>query len=413
MLEEGLDLRDLTPNDSYARPFFDDNEKYFSRGPVASIVVPGRNIDWSQKSNRDLLLQMQTAMANSPSANGLLIRSWPDAFNQWALLAKGTVDVPPAQFDSWLQEFLRHPLFQTFQQDFAFQPATSPRVILATRVLIQHAKERIGSVAQGMQMVRLREILDKSEYDAFPDRILYSDDEYIFFEQFLIIREQLVLNLGLALVGVAVVTFVLLVHPGMALLTIVVVIIIDIDVLGLMHFWGVRIDSISLINLVLSIGFSVDFCAHIAHAFIVMPGSKVDRAINALAEMGSSVLAGGTSTFVGVLVLAFAISAIFRIFFKMFFLILLLGMLHGLVLVPVLLSLIGPKPGRAHGHVEELIEKHELGAKAPALQPSTDDAGSTKVVEIGDTSSASSSSSSSSVSSAASSGSSSASATET
>jgi Niemann-Pick C1 protein len=61
--------------------------------------------------------------------------------------------------------------------------------------------------------------------------------------------------------------------------------------------------------------------------------------------MGSSVLIGIVCTkFIGVLVLAFATSTVFRLYyFRMYMGIIALGFFHGLMFLPVLLSIVGPK----------------------------------------------------------------------
>lgn len=70
------------------------------------------------------------------------------------------------------------------------------------------------------------------------------------------------------------------------------------------------------------------------------------RARKAVSELGSSILVGIASTkFIGVIVLAFAPSNIFKLYyFRMYLFIIILGIFNGLMFLPLLLRWIGPAP---------------------------------------------------------------------
>ena len=74
--------------------------------------------------------------------------------------------------------------------------------------------------------------------------------------------------------------------------------------------------------------------------------------------MGSSVIVGIASTkFLGVLVLAFAPSTLFKLYyFRMYLCIILLGVFNGLFFLPVMLSMCGPPTDE----FEVLEEKKDL-----------------------------------------------------
>ena len=56
-----------------------------------------------------------------------------------------------------------------------------------------------------------------------------------------------------------------------------------------MYIWGVSLNSISMINLVMAIGFAVDYSAHFAHAFVFSREASPE----ALGTVGASVFMGG------------------------------------------------------------------------------------------------------------------------
>ncbi|KAL7887304.1 hypothetical protein AOLI_G00050250 [Acnodon oligacanthus] len=71
-------------------------------------------------------------------------------------------------------------------------------------------------------------------------------------------------------------------------------------VAGFMALWDVNLDSISMINLVICIGFSVDFSAHISYAFVSSnEPSRNKKAIDALYNLGYPMIQAAVSTIAG------------------------------------------------------------------------------------------------------------------
>ncbi len=82
-------------------------------------------------------------------------------------------------------------------------------------------------------------------------------------------------NLALAMVCVFVITLILLADFKICLMVLLCVTFTLVDITGMIFFWGLTIDTISCINIVLGVGLCVDYSAHIAHAFIVSEGTCV------------------------------------------------------------------------------------------------------------------------------------------
>lgn len=138
---------------------------------------------------------------------------------------------------------------------------------------------------------------------------------YVFYEQYLNMWTSTIVALSASLAAILVISLISRVGVINSMIVTVSLLVILINLLGIMQLTGVTLNALSLVNLVMGAGISVEFLAHVAHAFAVdnTSRSRVDRARDALAETGSSVLAGITLTkLAGVCVLAFAASRIFQ-----------------------------------------------------------------------------------------------------
>ncbi|XP_065212714.1 NPC intracellular cholesterol transporter 1 homolog 1b isoform X2 [Planococcus citri] len=398
-VELGLDQEIGMPGDSYLLPYFRDLGKYLAVGPPVYFVVTG-GLDLTNTSVQNTLCNgpfcnidsvTNQIYAASLQSNRTFISkyssSWIDDFFDWATIStccrtldgsfcehssaecdtcniERTNDTNrpiPAHFNRYLPYFLEdnpdadcakagHTAYgnainytvigsnSSLVRSFHFMAYHS---VLKTSKDYYSALREARNLADGISQTIHSRIENSEHVRVFPYSVFY-----IYYEQYLNIWKDAAKSIGISLFAIFVASLLFTFGNVIASLTILITVtMIVVDLIGAMYFLNIQLNAASLVNVVMAIGIAVEFCCHMVHSFIKSKEkSRVTKTIDALNNVGSSVFCGITLTkFVGISVLGFSISAIFRIFyFQMYMAIVMIGALHGIIFLPVLLSYYGP-----------------------------------------------------------------------
>jgi len=414
----GLDEKMAVPEDSYMLTHFKNMERFMSVGPPVFFVIHG-TYDYSDKRLQNLIctrtgchpdsLGAQIKRATRYSENSYIshpANNWVDDYIDWlrpgpccrfyknngtfcsaleppdacrSCNVSYTDDRPDSKmFYDHLMHFLSdNPNSKCTKGgkaaygnslDFHTTKGISATTFMAYHSPLKSQKDFIRAMENSRYLARnisctLNSELERlREYDHNyqPVKVFAYSPYYVFYEQYDTIVWAAIIQLMLSLVVIFVVTFFLLgMDPWSAMIIVGTIASILVNLIGLMYWWGIDFNAISVVNLVMSVGISVEFCSHIVRAYsLSYKRTRLERAHEALANIGCSVLSGITFTkFGGVIVLAFAHTQIFQVFyFRMFFGIVIIGGMHGLIFLPVLLSIIGP-PLNKHRMRELLVSE--------------------------------------------------------
>ncbi|XP_008275922.1 patched domain-containing protein 3 [Stegastes partitus] len=323
ILKEGLDIKNLALDDSYMIDYYNHQRQHFSEFSCNVMVAVKKPLSyWDSDEDLDSCISSFESLnfVNSTFA-------WFLSYKNHANASNLNISSQEA-FYTHLPRFLQ--LNPMFRQDINL---TVDGDIQASRFFVQ----TLNKATMKDMMTGLRKTAEEC-----PVELLVFHPAFIYYDQYTVITDSAVQTILVAVVVMLVVSLILIPNPLCSISVAFAICSVITGVAGFMSLWGVNLDSISMINLVMCIGFSVDFSAHISYSFVSSTKSDAnEKAMDALAHLGYPILQGALSTVVGVVVLSASGSYIFRTFFKIVFLVIVFGLLHGLVFIPVFLTVFG------------------------------------------------------------------------
>ncbi|KFG59592.1 patched family protein [Toxoplasma gondii RUB] len=254
-----------------------------------------------------------------------------------------------------LRSWLQTPIGANFASQFAWQGENELRAfqILLIPVYYQTSEESSNFMLDLRRDLKSFKAADAHAYNRL----------FVFYESDTSILSSTLTNMAWAGFAVMLVSVLLLPSLWSATMVVLILVLIDVAIIGFMHFWDLPLNMLTMVNLIISIGFSIDYATHICHTFCHCVGRTRDlRVFETLVLIGNPIFHGLLSTLLGVSVLAFTRSYVLRVFFKMMTLVLSLAFAHGVILLPVLLSLIGPMNSRKEP-VKEALKNFVKGLK--------------------------------------------------
>ncbi len=332
-IKTGLKLESVVPETSYVADYYDVKQKFFSNQGGAVMFVVEEPVNYHDPEVQNAISRVFYKAKKTGYIDEKVQISWLDDYIRYQVeynLSQSKEDFVPIL----LKEFLpKHP---QYQHDIVL--AEDKTNIRASRFYVT-SKRFEDSTDEGNMMLAMRHIAGNCTVPM----IAYSP-YFIYYEHYVSILKNTLLAVGVAIIGMLFVALMFIPHPISVTCVTITMVTIVLGMFGFMHFWGLALSAITTVQIILSVGFCVDFTVHISHAFMTATGkNRNERVMAALEKVGVPMLNGAFSSILGILMLAFASSYIFKSFFKTMLLVIMLGLAHSLLLLPVVLSFIGPR----------------------------------------------------------------------
>ncbi|CAJ0942352.1 unnamed protein product, partial [Mesorhabditis belari] len=347
----GLDLKDLTPDGSYVAEELASQERLFNDyGQFCFAVIDTSSIRLWELDDRKRLISLYKKLGSERYAS--TYEFWLLKFDE--VLPKKSVN--EAFFMQKLMWFLRQKQFEHFKKDIRF---TGSGTISHVKMLFR--LRHLSPTTDAPRRTFMTSTIEKSKFQGFA-----YDTSFLLVEQQAASVKAVLSNAAQACVAMLLICMILVPRLVSSLCIAAAIVSINVGVVGCLSAAGTRLDIISMITIVMSIGFSVDYVAHSTFHFVI---HRHDRLKHSLGVTCAPIWQAALSTVAGVLMLIAVPSYIVRTFVYTTVFVVLIGVAHGLVFLPALLDSVVPlseflepyqpkKSSNSRGNTRKIFNTH-------------------------------------------------------
>ncbi|CAM9869255.1 unnamed protein product, partial [Ectocarpus sp. 12 AP-2014] len=270
---QGIDVLDLAPDDHYARDYTARARSYNMdilewcvpmRVYTREVDYPDMAVQAEMQSTDDLLLanEFVEGQVESWLTSFIGCAESSDTYSANVGSSGGyAVYEDRATFYTALFAFTEDGANARFLEDVTFNDDGTIKISRSDMFLVG-----LTDTEKNVDALRgTREVVDQSALNPAP--FAYSG-VFVSSEQFVVICGELMSSFGLALAAVFALSLLVLGKVAAVVLACVTLAIVDAELLGFVYHYGLDVNSITVIQLIMAVGLVVDYMVHLVHYFL-------------------------------------------------------------------------------------------------------------------------------------------------
>ncbi|XP_023231664.1 patched domain-containing protein 3-like [Centruroides sculpturatus] len=348
-INQGLDFIKLFPEGSPVTNGTKMIYKYFGRYPYGCQIIINTTLDYSDLNVQKSIERLQKKFESLPYiAESRFSTSWLKYYREFQnqpiakySLQGYNMSIKQDFIDGLRNVFLRFEAAKQFTNDIVFNENQSDILCSRFHVAVNDMLNREA----GMELLNnLLKTAEESEYPVLVHTPMSAMDE-----QGIIIGRTIKDVFWITSVLIMILFLLFIPSVVSAILVAISVVSTIVETLGYMSLWGVNMDILSMMSLILCVGFCVNYPAHMSYAFVSSSyESPNEKLKDVLYHIGYPICQGSLSTIFGILFLYRDMYA-YMIFVKIVLLIAIETAFHALFFIPV-----------THSYISSIFHKNNF-----------------------------------------------------
>jgi len=260
--------------------------KNFPVGHTIGLITDDPDFDYTNPQNQQMFIRLDSACRTNPYMKNKTV-NWMAAYLESDIHLRNSKQ----SFYENLVRFLeKNPMYYV---DLKMNYRTGR--IESSRIICEELDSDDWEI-RAESMMYMRKFMKKyfPTESTFPITL-----DYYYRELIVYVVPETIRNIALSAAAILIITTPYLINPMTVLILFGGFVALIFELFGMMAVWGVSLNSISSLTIIMAIGFAADYSEHVAHSYLYATGDTPEkRMVEALTSIGFSVFKGGNQNII-------------------------------------------------------------------------------------------------------------------